>query len=105
VTGASASETFGTSLQLCQTLDTILYTELCSENVLTLAFALVLAFETLGLPLVGASGHVTYIELLGSFCKIIQPFSWCRIMVTLGHGDQGNCGVIIFDIVPLSGLF
>jgi hypothetical protein len=104
VTGASASETFGTSLQLCQTLDTILYTELCSENVLTLAFALVLAFETLGLPLV-ASGHVTYIKLLGSFWKVIKPISWSFIMVTLSHGDQSNCSVLIFNIVPLRGLF
>jgi hypothetical protein len=73
--GASTSEAFGTSFQLCQMLDTILYTELCPENVLTFAFAFVLAFETLGLPLAKASGHVTYIELMGSFCKAIKPIS------------------------------
>ena len=46
----------------------------------------------------GASGHVTYIKLLGrSFCHII--------LVTTSHGSQGNCNVVIFNVVPLNGLF
>ena len=89
--GASTSEAFGTSFQLCQMLDTILYTELCPENVLTFAFAFVLAFETLGLPLAKASGHVTYIELMGSFCKAIKPISWSFIMATVRRSRQLQC--------------
>ena len=51
VSGPSASKALGTSFQLCQMLDSILYTELCSENVLSFAFAFILAFETLVFPL------------------------------------------------------